>query len=51
MVEYDSVTLGKLILSGWLERRPDDHYRPQEIARAVADLLERGTLPKKPLTR
>jgi hypothetical protein len=49
--EYSGVALGKLILAGWLPRRPDDLYRPQEIARAVADLLEHGTLPKKFPTR
>jgi hypothetical protein len=51
LVEYDGVALGKLILAGWLPRRTGDVYPPLEIARAIADLLERGVLPKKPLTR
>src|SRR5262245_58178514 len=46
-VEYDGATLGKLTLAGWLPRRPDDLYPPQEIARAIADLLEHGALPRK----
>jgi hypothetical protein len=51
LAEYDGITLGKLILAGWLPRRPGDLYTPPEIARAIADLLENGTLPKKFLTR
>jgi hypothetical protein len=47
LAEYDGAGLGKLILAGWLERRPDDLYLPQEIARALADLLEHGDLPRK----
>jgi hypothetical protein len=45
--EYSGVALGKLILAGWLPRRPDDFYRPQEIARAITDLIARGDLPRK----
>jgi hypothetical protein len=45
--EYSGVALGKLILAGWLPRRPDDLYRPQEIARAVTDLIAHGDLPRK----
>jgi hypothetical protein len=48
-VEYDGVGLGKLILSGWLARRPDDFYRPQEVAHAITDLLASGALPRKNL--
>jgi hypothetical protein len=50
--EYSGVALAKLILAGWLPQRPDDYaYRPDEIASAIADLLEHGMLPKKSLTR
>jgi hypothetical protein len=51
LAEYDGAGLGKLILAGWLERRPGELYRPQEIARAISCLLEYGALPKKSLTR
>jgi hypothetical protein len=51
LAEYSGVALGKLILAGWLEHRPSDLYAPREIARAIADLLEHGMLPKKSLTR
>jgi hypothetical protein len=46
-VEYGGAELARLIMAGWLERRPDDLYRPQQIASAIADLLERGVLPRK----
>jgi hypothetical protein len=48
LAEYSGVALGKLILAGWLPQRSDDYvYRPDEIARAIADLLELGALPRK----
>jgi len=50
-VPYDGAGLAKLIVAGWLPRRESDLYRPEDVARAIADLLDRADLPKKPLTR
>src|SRR5262249_21325479 len=39
-VQYGSVGLAKLIVAGWLPRRESDLYRPEDVARAIDDLLE-----------
>jgi hypothetical protein len=47
-VEYDGVGVAKLVLAGWLTRKPDDHgYPPEEVEAAIAEMIAKADLPKK----
>jgi hypothetical protein len=52
LVRFDGAAVAKLIVAGWLPRRPDDHgYGPEEVAAAIAEMIAKADLPKKSLTR
>jgi hypothetical protein len=52
LVRFDGTAVAKLIIGGWLERRPDDRgYTPDEVGRAIAEMVAHADLPRKNLTR
>jgi hypothetical protein len=52
-VRFDGGLVARLVLAGWLDRRPDDRgYTAEEVAAAIDALLATADLPrKKTLTR